>query len=509
MRQTKRHLSLFMTICIFSGVVLGANMIAMLSMELVSPLMYPHEYEDYISNILRYDDLLIRALSFLVPTIISIIYLLPIYQTINKKDINYFHPIAKKRLLTSPLILGLVGLIGWGMAFLGYFYRVYKHYLPLLIEPAIKFLIGMFLTGSICFVVIYFLLEFINRKHFIPFFFPKGKLEECEGTIVLSIKTRFFIYFFAVAVFSVFIFYNIIIAVSIDKVQIEDILVYVTILMGVLFAFGIFLTYIISRSYQKPLIEMKNITSEIKKGNYKTRIQVVSNDEVGNLGESINEMAIGLKEKEFIKDTFGKAVDPRVRDHLLKGNIEMGGSLCESTILFTDIRGFTPMSEKYSPQIVVHLLNQFFEQMSSCIEKEGGLVNKYIGDAILAVFGAPIELKNHADAAIRAAFAMLEERDRLNKQLESQGYPVIKSGIGIHSGEVLAGNIGSQKRMEYTVTGDVVNVAARVEKLCKHARRDLLITEATIKKLIESYDLKAFTKARVRGKSESIVLYSN
>ncbi|GAH47447.1 unnamed protein product, partial [marine sediment metagenome] len=98
---------------------------------------------------------------------------------------------------------------------------------------------------------------------------------------------------------------------------------------------------------------MKKITSEIKKGNYKTRIQVVSNDEVGNLGESINEMAIGLKEKEFIKDTFGKAVDPRVRDHLLKGSIEMGGGLCEATILFTDIRGFTPMSEKNSPQIVV------------------------------------------------------------------------------------------------------------------------------------------------------------
>ncbi|MBA7536364.1 Adenylate cyclase 1 [subsurface metagenome] len=167
------------------------------------------------------------------------------------------------------------------------------------------------------------------------------------------------------------------------------------------------------------------------------------------------------------------------------------------------------MSEKNSPQIVVHLLNQFFEQMSNCIEKEGGLVNKYIGDAILAVFGAPIELKNHADAAIRAAFAMLEERDRLNKRLESQGYPVIRSGIGIHSGEVLAGNIGSQKRMEYTVIGDVVNVAARVEKLCKHTRRDLLITEATIKKLIENYDLKALSKASVRGKSESIVLYSN
>ena len=509
MHQTKRHLSLSMTICIFSVVVFGANMIAMLSMELVSPLMNTLEYVDFLAAVFSDEGWEIRMLAFLVPTIVSILYLLPIYKTVYKNEIGFIPFITKKRLLNSPLILGLVGLIGWGVAFLGYFYLVYKHDLPLLIEPAIRFLIEMFLTGSVCFVVIYFLLEFINRKHFIPFFFPKGNIEECKGTIVLSIKTRFVIYFFAITVVPVFILYNVIIAVSIDKVKIEDILVNVTILMGVLFAFGILLTYIISRSYQKPLIEMKNITSEIKKGNYKTRIQVVSNDEVGNLGESINEMAIGLKEKEFIKDTFGKVVDPRVRDHLLKGNIEMGGSLCESTILFTDIRGFTPMSEKYSPQIVVHLLNQFFEQMSSCIEKEDGLVNKYIGDAILAVFGAPIELENHADAAIRAAFAMLEERDRLNKQLETQGYPVIRSGIGIHSGEVLAGNIGSQKRMEYTVIGDVVNVAARVEKLCKHTRRDLLITEATIKKLIENYDLKAFAKVRIRGKSERIVLYSN
>ena len=506
MRQSKRHLSLFMTVCIFSGILLGANMIAMLSMRLVSVLMYTNEYEEFITTLFSDDVFITPVLTFFIPTIISIIYLLPIYRTIYKREILI---IAKKRLLNSPLILGLVSLIGWSVALLSYFFQIYKHDLPLLIEPAVKFFIEMFLTGSVCFVFIYFLLEFINRKHFIPFFFPKGKLEECEGTIVLSVKGRFFIYFFAVAVFPVFVLYNVIIAVSIDKVQIEDILVNVTILMGVLLALGIFFTYIISRSYQKPLVEMKNATGEIRKGNYKTGIQVISNDEVGNLGESINEMAIGLKEKEFIKDTFGKAVDPRVRDHLLKGNIEMGGSLCKATILFTDIRGFTPMSEKYPPQTIVYLLNQFFEQMSSCIEKEGGLVNKYIGDAILAVFGAPMELKNHADAAIRAALAMLKERDRLNEQLESQGYPVIKSGIGIHSGEVLAGNIGSHTRMEYTVIGDVVNVASRVEKLCKHAGRDLLITEAAIRKLEGHYGLKAFTKAKIRGKTESIVLYSN
>jgi hypothetical protein len=150
-----------MTVCIFSGVLLGANMIAMLSMRLVSPLMYTREHEEFITTLFSDDVFITPVLTFLIPTIISIIYLLPIYKTVYKKEILF---IAKKRLLNSPLVLGLVSLIGWGVAFLSYFFQIYIHDLPLHIEPAIKFLIEMFITGSVCFVVIYFLLEFINRN---------------------------------------------------------------------------------------------------------------------------------------------------------------------------------------------------------------------------------------------------------------------------------------------------------------------------------------------------------
>ena len=218
-------------------------------------------------------------------------------------------------------------------------------------------------------------------------------------------------------------------------------------------------------------------------------------------------MALELKEKEFIKDTFGKIVDPRVRDHLLSGNIKLGGELKEATILFIDIRDFTSISEKMQPDKVVVLLNRYFEKMSQCITEENGLVNKYIGDAILAIFGVPIKLDNHSNAAIRAALKMRIERNLLNKELVKEGFPSIQTGIGIHTGEVLAGNIGSTSRMEYTVIGDAVNIASRIEKLCKQFNYDLILSEATVMQLSDIFNPIYLDTVKIRGKEQLIKIF--
>jgi adenylate cyclase len=252
---------------------------------------------------------------------------------------------------------------------------------------------------------------------------------------------------------------------------------------------------------------MKRAAKKIQDGIYDINIPVISNDEVGKLCEGINSMAGGLKEKEFIKDTFGRIVDPRVRDFLLQGNVQLGGEMKELTILFSDIRSFTSASEKMKPDEVVVWLNRYFDKMSRCITDEKGLVNKYIGDAIMAIFGAPINQEDHADAAVRAAYRMIDELAELNREFSNDHLPPISIGIGIHTGQVLAGNIGSSDRMEYTVIGDAVNVASRLESLTKEYKQPVLMSESTSKALKHQYSMNCLNKVSIRGKEEPMDLY--
>jgi len=252
---------------------------------------------------------------------------------------------------------------------------------------------------------------------------------------------------------------------------------------------------------------MKEATGEIRGGNYLIKVDVISNDEVGNLGESLNVMTEGLKEKEYIKDTFGRMVDPRVRDYLLDGKLDLGGEIREATILFADIRDFTSLSERLEPDKVVKILNRYFERMSKCVEAQSGLVDKYIGDAMMAVFGALGGQVNHARAAAGAALKMRQEREQLNAELRDEGLDEIQAGIGIHTGQVLAGNIGSSSRMEYTVIGDAVNVAARIEGLSKELSRDILISQASVERLSDEFTFEYLGKVVVRGKEQQVKIY--
>ncbi|MBK9503029.1 MAG: adenylate/guanylate cyclase domain-containing protein [Leptospiraceae bacterium] len=153
-------------------------------------------------------------------------------------------------------------------------------------------------------------------------------------------------------------------------------------------------------------------------------------------------------------------------------------------------------------------LNQYFEQMSACITNEKGLVNKFIGDAILAVFGAPIPLLNHAESAVNAAIEMRKLAKELSQEFIKNGLPELKIGIGIHSGKVLAGNIGSLTRLEYTVIGDTVNMASRLEAYCKEVGKDLLITENTKLLLDSQFNIESIGRIQVRGRENEIGIYS-
>jgi adenylate cyclase len=372
-------------------------------------------------------------------------------------------------------------------------------------EPTESFIKTQLFSGLMCFIVSYYFLEFLIRRYFIPSFFPDQSLENCPGTVVLSVRSRLFIYFFAVSVIPLSLFLALIearLSGGYEGVYFKS-----GMLVVIFITLGTLLTHLISRAYQTPLVQMKEATGEIRGGNYLIKVDVISNDEVGNLGESLNVMTEGLKEKEYIKDTFGRMVDPRVRDYLLDGKLDLGGEIREATILFADIRDFTSLSERLEPDKVVKILNRYFERMSKCVEAQSGLVDKYIGDAMMAVFGALGGQVNHARAAAGAALKMRQEREQLNAELRDEGLDEIQAGIGIHTGQVLAGNIGSSSRMEYTVIGDAVNVAARIEGLSKELSRDILISQASVERLSDEFTFEYLGKVVVRGKEQQVKIY--
>ena len=224
------------------------------------------------------------------------------------------------------------------------------------------------------------------------------------------------------------------------------------------------------------------------------------------------EKDVEKKTKEIVEinDIFGKNVSPQIRDYLLKGNISLGGEKREATVMFCDIRGFTTLSENMAGEKVVQLLNTYFTGLEKCITANNGVINKYIGDAVMALFGVPIPSGTHQKDAYQAALAMRKELVELNKEFKKKGLPELRFGIGLHSGTLLAGNIGAASRMEYTVIGDTVNTASRIEGLCKTYKSDLLISSSTADALTKSgIQLKFVADAAIRGRSEKVELYSD
>ncbi len=213
------------------------------------------------------------------------------------------------------------------------------------------------------------------------------------------------------------------------------------------------------------------------------------------------------KEKRRIKKIFKHYVSEEVFGELLKypGEIPLGGNRVHISVLFADIRGFTSLSEKYDPQRIVSILNSYFSMMADIILKNKGTLDKYIGDGILAFYGAPITREEHAELAVRSAREMVSQLDTLNKELALD--TPLKIGIGIHSGEAIVGNIGSKRKMEYTVIGDTVNTASRVEGLTKEFKANILISGETFSGLKVKYNIIPEREIILRGKTKPIMLY--
>jgi len=215
-----------------------------------------------------------------------------------------------------------------------------------------------------------------------------------------------------------------------------------------------------------------------------------------------------ISSEKRMKSTMSRYMDPGLADQLLAGGEDiLGGKSAAATVLFSDIRGFTTMTEELGAQGTVSLLNEYFTIMVDCIQREGGMLDKFIGDAIMAAFGIPIAHNDDEDRAVRAAIAMMTSLDAWNVERLAEGKKAVKMGIGINTDSVVSGNIGSPKRMDYTMIGDGVNLAARLESACKQYHASLLISENTYKKLHGTYRILEIDRVVVKGKTEPVGLY--
>ncbi len=215
-----------------------------------------------------------------------------------------------------------------------------------------------------------------------------------------------------------------------------------------------------------------------------------------------------ISTEKRMKSTMSRYMDSAVADQLLAaGETVLGGKSLTATVLFSDIRNFTGISEELGPQGTVSLLNEYFTVMVDCIQKQGGMLDKYIGDAIMAVFGVPLPHDDDEDRAVRSAVTMIAELRRWNAGRASAGKKGVDMGVGLNTDVVVSGNIGSPKRMEYTIIGDGVNLASRLESACKQYAAHILMSEHTLKKLRGTYRVREVDYLVVKGKLEPVGVY--
>jgi class 3 adenylate cyclase len=270
---------------------------------------------------------------------------------------------------------------------------------------------------------------------------------------------------------------------------------------AVVLCVALLISLIISRGLTEPIARLVDGTTAIQSGDYSVRLPVRHQDEIGRLTESFNEMAVGLEQKERFRSVLNMVADKTVAEELMRGQVTLGGELREISVLFCDIRGFTSMTQDMSPTDVITLMNEHFTELTRIVYRHQGVVDKFVGDLIMAVFGAPKGYPDDADNAVRCGLEMIDACEARNRTAQQP----IHVGIGLASGEAVAGCMGSEDRLNYTVMGARVNLASR---LCSAAGVDeVVIDQNTFDRIKTPVMTDPLPELRVKGFDHPVQAY--
>ena len=272
---------------------------------------------------------------------------------------------------------------------------------------------------------------------------------------------------------------------------------------------ALLLAYFLAKRFSKPLQTVVAALNNISKGNLDTQLPITSKDEFAIVEAAINHMALSLRQRDNLKMSLARYVSNQVAEKIIEtGRLpEVQGERRKITVLFCDVRNFTTLAETLAPEEVVGLLNEAFETMIDAVFKYQGMLDKFLGDGFMAIFGAPLDDSIQEEHAIRAALAMQAALLTLAGKWQTERGIVFKMGIGINTGVAIVGNIGSRQRMEYTAIGDTVNLAARLEAATKELGTRILVSEYTYRAAAEKFLFQSLGVIHVKGRSEPVMVY--
>jgi adenylate cyclase len=423
---------------------------------------------------------------------------------------------VRRAAIMFPYSMTALSLLGWSLA--GVIFGVLWPWVigTLTLQGVARSLFGVtVIGGGVTAAFVFLSAERLWREE-LRTFFPDGDLGAVTGVPRLRVRVRLLVVFALTGVVPLLLLaivaYRRTALVAADPARAGALLTEMLVIVAFLVAVGVWaalgLSVFVANSVAAPLRELESAMARVEHGDLDAGVPVVSNDEIGSVAEGFNRMLGGLRERDFVKDTFGKYVTREIRDEILAGRVGLEGEQREVTILFSDLRDFTPWVEATEPREVVRELNRYFGEMEAAVRRHGGLVLQFIGDEIEAVFGAPVPAPDHAVRAVRAALDMRGRLEAFNARRMAGGKTPLRHGIGIHTGTVLAGNIGSGERLSYALVGDAVNLASRIQDLTKTAGTDILISAPTCAALDGAVAVTPLPAVRVKGRSAEVEVFA-
>lgn len=351
----------------------------------------------------------------------------------------------------------------------------------------------------------FFMVEMASQRLLYPLLFQEIRPFQISGTFPLSLRWRGVLFALCGGVCPIISLLLLSVAPHDNEPQDP----WFAIAVGSLgIIFSLTSAWMVEQLVVEPIKALQRTTAAVTQGNLAIRLGLLRADEFGPLIAEFNQMIAELQENQHLQETFGRHVGEQAALRIMRRDPGLSGIEQEITVLFADLRNFTQRCTTLAPQQVVALLNVFLSEMVDIVEqRHGGMVNKFLGDGFMAIFGVGDSVENHAAQAVAAAQEMLLSLETINRHLEMEGKQPLTMGIGIHTGAAVVGSIGSDRRMEYTAIGDTVNIASRVEALTKVIGEPLLLTAATQQTLPANTTTEHLPPQWVKGKAEPLDIY--